>query len=718
MKSDKVLIFSLIFTCFLCGCATATKPMLGSWGQTIKDNSTWGSDDVESTVDALVGTGQNFHIYPINSENEWIDFLALLEVLKSKEISEKDLKIFAVMPSPHLFHSDSIWFGSSGPPTNSCSGHDQSKRDCDRSYIENWLNAWESAAMELSELSNCYENLTGFVINDFMNYVESADLPSEVYGDRLKKSDIDRLHAAARLHNCEFEFWPAIHYMDIGRFIADSHILGINYGAKLSDLDQMSAKLYVNIPYQPAWGILRFYHAATGEEQYIEKSVLVNGGSVWSEELTGSHYTQAFEELIELNRGTNTIEFVFSSDPSNPGSHTSSGGTNKFWYIWDVRIETVTPPPDMSKHMIDHWRKNLLGGFQVPISSIEYAVNTDPDKYTPVNGGADHSGGTEIYNSDYRAFGTSAGLPDNSLDGFAAKRLVAAPSDIYSIKDSVDGFIPYLGRTDNFDTDLSDPDDAYIVTRSSTAVDEPYRALLASTSEILGDTKLMAIHTAFSGSGSYEVNPEILLKRTSIASEEADATGIYLFPHGLYFMDPSDRRGIFAESTFSHPCLTSEPDAQFMVQWPQGQPRLPGWYQRWYYPATTGGSSNLRVTVGDSRTAGSAWSGNLYKSIYSVSSTGTTDHYSADIYQDDTSAQDVPAAPNYIWSDTHSPLSLKMYSKGASNLNTCVYFKVQDDAGNYVDKSDFTFESGLDLPDGANPFEIYHLHKRFFQSFP
>jgi hypothetical protein len=54
-------------------------PRLGSWGGTVKNAATGERDDYQGTVDALLGTGQNFHIYPINSPVEWEDFQALLE---------------------------------------------------------------------------------------------------------------------------------------------------------------------------------------------------------------------------------------------------------------------------------------------------------------------------------------------------------------------------------------------------------------------------------------------------------------------------------------------------------------------------------------------------------------------------------------------------------------------------------------------------------------
>jgi hypothetical protein len=221
----------------------------GSWGQTVKDSDSWESDDVDLTIVALQGTGQNFCIYDINTDSQWNDFLKLLESAKTAGV-----EVFAAMDSPSIAVNDNRWFDC-GFPSECTVGSDEckhltdvaegrttagdllepdwgAKRDCDRNRILTFLKAWKRAAEVLSALSLYYTNLKGFLINDF-HCVESVDEPTCLFGDNLTHDEVKEIADACASVNPNFGFWPVFGITHLGRVVGKSHILGHNYGVTM-----------------------------------------------------------------------------------------------------------------------------------------------------------------------------------------------------------------------------------------------------------------------------------------------------------------------------------------------------------------------------------------------------------------------------------------------------------------------------------------------------
>src|SRR5438552_905588 len=155
--------------------------LLGSWQQTVKKGDGGEEDDPLSTIEALRMTKQNFYIYSIDTDTQWLRLTPLLKAACGGKI-----KIFAAMNSPYQDNSRSRWFGSSGVPVTPAATYEEVEWQSNRDNMLIWLDAWVTAATALSHLSLGYpDTLVGFVINDFEAWIESADYPAGMDGTRL-----------------------------------------------------------------------------------------------------------------------------------------------------------------------------------------------------------------------------------------------------------------------------------------------------------------------------------------------------------------------------------------------------------------------------------------------------------------------------------------------------------------------------------------------------
>lgn len=659
--------------------------MLGSWDQTVKATNAWSDDDIPSTVEALVGTCQNFHVYPIDSDEQWDNLAELLS-----EVDGTEMKIFAVMGAPHLGYASSRWFdtdhdGVAGdtPPVAACGslGLGEARWECERAYMALWLEAWERAADSLSALSALYpDNLEGFVINDFMGYVEAPDFPVCLTGSTLSRDEIARIWSAAHSVNTAFGFYPAIQWPSLGRFVCPGFVLGTNYGVRMRAGESMSVFYSAEIPATFLGARLRFFHSASSADLFMTRSLWVNGVEVWTEPLLDDGRSAV--ELAEIEFGDPPghieVELRLYADLTS-GLTSGCGGIGDFWYVWNASLQQAVPTED-GPIWID-----------LPTATrCETVINVTPYGPSGTCRGSGFDNYPTLSNDQCRCYSGAPcipALPDDPIDGRMAARLVAAPNSAYLIQDVIDGVAPY-----HLSTELHGPEDAL----------DPalhYGSLISHAKSALGSDRLMAFHSAF---GASVVDPDVLVDRLVVAAGTADAVGVYRFPLGMYFMDPSDRRGIFAEST---PLSGSH----FMAHWPEGQATLPGWYQQWVHVPPGGAPVDMRMEMSDSRNAGPVNEGNLFKRVDGGGLGGAVE---VDVFSDGTGVTEVPGGGAFLTSTTTDPVSFGMRSEGGVPVNTRVYFKAFDPAAVAIPNAEFEFESGVTDPNTnaiyARLVEVYH----------
>ncbi len=663
--------------------------MLGSWGQTIKDENYSERDDPADTLEALIGTRQDFYIYHIDSETNWTQFQELVA-----RASLTDLKIYAAMNPPHLAHAQSRWFDTNGdgsagdpPPEYDCGrrGHGRHAWQCQREYIYHWLRAWERAARDLSLLSAAYpDTLVGFVINDFMLYVEQPAFPTCINGLCLSKSEIARIHDACHQHpNSTLGFYPALTFPDVGSFISPGYVLGTNYGVRMSETDQITLQFDVPLLPDPYAAKLSFFHSASSTDDDMIQSIWVAKDGeepieVWWSSLHDKDRpsVEYAAHWFDLDPGHNRIELRLNApQPSyNDGCGnivtSGCGGSGDWWRIWGVELEYWA------------WWDDGPAHFVFPLTP-EFETVADPDAYCPQGTclGAWFDLFGTLCNDDCRCHvdgDCTPLLPDDPAEGRLAKRLVCAPNDAYLIQDVIDGIVAYVTSTAlHGATDALNPN-------------THYARLLRQTKTDLGDDQLIVLHTAFPGvdEDTHEVNEadtDVLVHRIYTAAGVADGSGAYRFPLPMFFMDPSDRRGIFAETPSGETGL-------LLSNWPNDQAILPGWYQRWVHQPPGGTTVGVVVEMWDNRDEGSNW-GMLTKS---VGGGGLPVPYEVDPYADGVAHEYVPSDGTYLSSTTADPVVVGMSAISGTPNYTHTHFRATDSSDPPQVITDWEFESGVD----------------------
>jgi len=203
-----------------------TPVQTGTWkdaikysGLSLEDTDLLDANDDPHTIQALEETHQNLFVFEAETNDLFEDLVGLLE-----EARGTSLQIFAAVDAPHLASSTPNRWGA---VETSCVGWSGAGTACD-SAETNWLDAWKDAASEFSELSLVYHNLAGFVINDFSNYVESAEVALGVAADvgRLTRSEVQEIADAAHSHNPAFQFWTHMNFQGVGQIITEGFVLG------------------------------------------------------------------------------------------------------------------------------------------------------------------------------------------------------------------------------------------------------------------------------------------------------------------------------------------------------------------------------------------------------------------------------------------------------------------------------------------------------------
>lgn len=662
---------------------------LGSWSQRVKagydpSNSTalYEGDDAESTVEALTGTCQNFIIAGIDTDSAWADFIALAAAASLTP----GMKVYAATGAPHLNNDNNRWFAG-GAPAYECGslGVGQFRWECDRRYMQEWVAAWALAAESVSQVAAIFpDTVAGLVINDFFDYVPSVDLPVALHGKRVLMEEIGVIQAACRSTWPHCGLYPAIVHTHLGRFISPGYTLGANYGVKLRNGERMVVRFDRIEPYA-SQTTLRFFESREGGSTGVTRSVVLNGATVWSRSLgDASDPPVAHQQVpLTLSAGLNRIELVVAKTGA-----ATNGCANNLWYVWDVSLERIA-----------------LGSGRVittTLTSPRYETVTNPTLYTPSVGCLGHwfdaycNGvcGTPC-NSACNAVGASIGnnqcriahpgpcglLPDSVTEGRARRRLIAAPNTPYLIRGVIDGIVPYTGATTSYgSTDALDPD-------------YHYGRLLSATKRDLAGDDLIPMHWSLEDDTMIDV--DILERRLRVAAATTNTAGVYNFPLGMYFMDPSDQRGIFAEH-ISFPLSTSD----FMVQWPSRQGVVPGWYARHVYtpPALT--TEYIQVTVWDSENTQVCDDDSNCNVLRKTVECGASS-YSVDPFTDDDedAAVVLPSSSTYYICTTAEPLRIGMLHNNGLTYNsvptnTRTYFNVTGwSAG-----GTWTYESGVSDP--------------------
>ena len=699
--------------------ADSLLPWLGSWGQYVKTNSVetgaW-RDDIPALVQALIGTEQNFCVYPIDEDIDWLDFKLLLDHVKT---NATEMRIFAAITAPHLGGGANgmlRWLTypyASGVTNGDCftNGTLPVKCDtsdctsfadyhaCEKAYIEQWLDAWKNAARCLSYLSLSYSNLVGFVINDFDTYVESVDFPSCLFGTQLTRSDVSEIANATHSGNTNFQFWPTCYYQNFGQIIGDGHVLGANYGVELFSDEEMRVDLSFDLDRAPLLATLQFFHADTVADCKtwsgdIFKRVYVNGTEVWSEAVGGDQIIQRFNQLflgsVNLHSGANTVSLVFDPDIGVDSENTGCSGVGIFWRVWDVKLSGIHVPSLFEP----------IESFSATFSA-QYSTTAHADGYYPPCGIRDFCGAktNQITNTQARAECT--GLPDDSINGFGLRRLVAAPSAPYLIHDLVDGIVAPFYETTNFPSGLTLSCD--IGSYSPFSYDSAdYQALLESTHEQLRGAGLMALNLGMDLPTNSLTLPN-LEDQIEIGTSVADYTGLWNMPLGVYYLDDNvgifcDRRNEAGAASFSHTNYAGDSiDWNFLAYWPGRQSGVPGWFVRWQYPAKT--TTELIVDLFDNIADSGSYKG-LTQSVAVNSPAGKTLLFSYDL------AETVSEAVRATWPMTITvaageslELSLEQDTTRASpSSSASAYFYVTDASGVPLgaDSSGWEFSTGVD----------------------
>ncbi|MBL8761824.1 MAG: hypothetical protein JNL50_11025 [Phycisphaerae bacterium] len=653
---------------------------LGSWEQSIKKSTDAESDDAESTVEALLATNQDFHIYQIDSETDWEDFQELVAAA-----SGTGLKIYAAMDSPSQNYESSRWFDTDGdgdigdtpPPGQTCAatyGYGLDAWECQRDYMRYWIDAWVRAARDLSALSVDYpDTLVGFAINDLMDYIEQPAFPQCMDGLRLSKSELARNYDAChQAPGSTLGFYPVITYPSIGAFISPGYILGTDYGVRMSDTDEMTLRFDVALLASPIAAKLTYFQSTFSADDDVIRSLWVGKNGMPPAELCSQPLyavdrpeVEFATRMLDLDTGNNRIEFKLYALPTyddgcgnlvTPGC----GLAGDWWQIWNVKLEYWVEWGDGIAH------------FEVPLTPRFFST-ADPDDYCAQGtcAGPWFDLYTTLNNNDCRCHVSgdcTPFLPDSAVQGRLATRLVCGPNDAYLIQDVIDGVVPYSTSTDlHGDADALDPK-------------LHFARLLQAAKRDLGDDKLITMQTAFTG---VELDTDVMVNRVRVAAMIADGVGVYRFPLSMYFMNPSDRRGIFAES----PTVAGYK----MAQWPTDQAILPGWYQRWVHHPASGSPVDMVVDMSDGRTSSS----NAGQFLKSVRGGGLAAPYEVDPFADGIDIDTIPDH-GYLTSTVVDPVILQLHTTGGTSIYLQVFFHATDSTK--ADVTDWTFESGVDDP--------------------
>jgi hypothetical protein len=648
---------------------------LGSWGQSVKAEESWDSDDPVLMTAALRGTGQNFCIYNVNTEGEWTDFLKLLD-----EIRGSDFKIFAAMQSPTTNATLNRWFGSEGPPAEP-TGYDYSRWEADRAFILKWLDAWKRCAETLSALSCCNPNLVGMLIDDFTQ-IESADHPQCLFGDKLSHDEVKAIADACKSVNSEFGLWPCMATTALGRVVGKGYILGANYGLKIFTGQFMAVNLTFSVKagantFFPAY--VTFFHRATDNDvaTKLMKSVLLDGVELEPPEAFSTNQTVQFKELSlgKLTEGEHTLTLKLSAT-----AQTNSLDEGTFWRIWGVSLQLCELTVDWDccglgptpKIVFGYRPATLTASYETdpgysatPSSSSYYAPAAGgmgftpayPDKGIP----ADPAGG--ISNEEARGWDCAASLPDSDELGHSLGRLVAAPNDRYLIGDIIAGVAPYTGRTA-----FEGPADAF---------DVAYEGLFTTIkAELPRAAKLMVVHWAMYTEGAVDV--AIVCTWITKDAGIADYTALWSYPLSLYYL-PS-KRGIFKE-----PVATG--GATFKAFFPGRQSGLAGWYQRWASNVgilTLDGEDLTIVVKNTERDVGF-----FKKRIYDDFAGGSTvlDKDIGESVEDEVT----------VTVDKKKQIAMSFdLIGGVGNLPTSLTFTLTDEDGAAVPATSFDYQTGVD----------------------
>jgi hypothetical protein len=547
---------------------------LGSWGQRIWSSdlgSAW-QDDTANYVAALWASGQNFCIYDVDHEAcdgnlpNWENFKALLEALKGT-----DFHVFAAIGAPHL-EGWTRWHPQSGSCmwTNCACAFDATTWDygayyaCQANCLRYWINAWTNIAQTLSQLSLSYPNLVGLVFNDLENYLESADYPACIFGDRMTYAQVQEIADAVHSRNPCFGFWPTLYY-SFASYLSDGFILGANYGTSLIKDEEMSVtfEFVVTAPLPSAE--LSFLHSDSvtldSYGLYLDKEVEVNGVTVYAAPVAGNQTHEFFStNITSLLSGASTNRITLRLRATDTEADSSCYG--KFWYIWRPLV---------------HVPKGG-GVVALPFISTNFARNPLNLDYTSKAGCEWGVTGTNrISNTDRRStssLGCST-LPDDPVLGYMAGRLVAAPTGRFSIRPLVDGVVaPY-----------------YVTDAPGYSAGVFGRLLDGAVAELRGK-KLMALELGQEFHGVPALDPAGLTEQLHLAAAKAQYTGLWEMPVGLQGLnrtDPDRSLGIFA------PRSSDLAAYGFVAYWPW-QSAVRGWYQRWRSTPSLKGR-NLKVTV-------------------------------------------------------------------------------------------------------------------------
>ncbi len=317
-------------------------------------------------------------------------------------------------------------------------------------------------------------------------------------------------------------------------------------------------------------------------------------------------------------------------------------------------------------------------------------------------------------------------LPDNPLEGYARRRLLAASNDAYLINDIVDGIVAPFYATQTIPDDIG-----YIcpgtfppqVFRPYSYDSGVYRAMLESTKEQLGHAKLMALHL---GVDQFENSLDLLNleDQIEIAASVADYTGLWDMPLGVRFLSDkigifSDRRNDVGAADFCYcPVDKSLPyygtTWNFLGYWPGRQQGVPGWYVRWHLEAGEGGTFVVKFfdDINPTNDPAAASKGLVQSAGVEDLSTGlSTTLFSYDlatVVSDAERTKVITLGPfQSLWLSLEQDVNQQVPSSAAS-----AYFYVEDEFGNPIgaDSLIWSFESGVE----PKVSETYEVEKNVF----
>ena len=523
--------------------------------------------------------------------------------------------------------------------------------------------AWTNAAEKLSALSLTNRNLVGLVLNDFDSYVESVDYPACMFGDRLTYDQVKQIADAAHRRNPKFGFWPTCYY-SFAPILSDGFVLGANYGVALINDEEMSVTFEFSTAVLPPSAQFSFLHSDSITQddrgEHLAKQVSVNGTLVYEAAMTGQQNHELFT--------TNIAHLLLSAPDNNQITLTlratgaESSCSTKFWYVWDPRVEIPTGG----------------GMVSLPFLSTNFATVAKNTNYTSDAGCETGISGTNtISNEDLRSPVGCAALPDDPVLGYMAKRLVAAPTGRYSIRDLVDGIVA-----------------PYYPTRPPAYDAVKFGRMLDAAKANLGRAKLMPLQLGQVQSTNLDFDLAGLTEQVHLAAAKADYVGLWEMPLGLYGLDsvdPTLSRGIFAPRT------SDDPSYNFLAYWPP-QKAMQGWYQRWRSTSTLLGT-NIQVTIHDNETSTNGFRAKLY---WDKGTAGSETIWVADVADNTTTNLPSFGVTNTVVMSAE--LGLAWTWAGS------IYFNVTNSVDLGPDSGFWTYETGV----STNMHRTYNAEKRVF----